>query len=321
MAGTRAAFFYGIVSAICYSGANICLRRATHLDPVWVSQLKSIPLIVVLGSVLLWRAWQGQQVGVGLRTIGAICVAGLFGQLGGNILFQWALGVVGIALAVPVTTGSQIISSAIMGHVFLGDRAGKQLGGAAVALIAAITVLAFGAERAGNAVQAADTTTLATWSHVLLGICAACVSGASYSVLGVTLRHHTKQGAPITTTLFIIGLVGFCSLGSIVFARFGTELWHTTQWQDYAVLGAAGLFNVVAFATLTVALRVASVLFVNALSASQIAIAAISGVLLFHEPWTYTLSIGVVLTVLGLFLMRPRGTEAPAKPVHSHDSN
>ena len=81
---------------------------------------------------------------------------------------------------------------------------------------------------------------------------------------------------------------------------------------------AAGTFNVVAFAALTKALHLSSVLFVNALNASQTAMAAVIGVLLFREAFTLPMLTGVLLTVVGLLIMKGRRrTAAPGSSNHA----
>jgi drug/metabolite transporter (DMT)-like permease len=64
---------------------------------------------------------------------------------------------------------------------------------------------------------------------------------------------------------------------------------------------------VLAFAALTKALHLSSVPFVNALNASQSAMAAVIGVLLFREAFSLPLLSGVLLTAVGLLMMRGRG--------------
>ena len=70
---------------------------------------------------------------------------------------------------------------------------------------------------------------------------------------------------------------------------------------------AAGICNAGAFLFLALALRWTGLIFVNALNASQAALAAIAGVLLFQEASSIALWVGVALTVLGLLLMRENG--------------
>ena len=79
-----------------------------------------------------------------------------------------------------------------------------------------------------------------------------------------------------------------------------------------------------AFWALTKALQLSSVLFVNGLNASQTALAALAGVLMFDEPLTRAMVSGVALTALGLLLMRgrsaPKHAESAAVAVVSDSS-
>ena len=50
-----------------------------------------------------------------------LVAAGLLGQLAGNVCFQFALGVVGISLAVQLTLGSMIVFGALLGRIFLHE--------------------------------------------------------------------------------------------------------------------------------------------------------------------------------------------------------
>jgi drug/metabolite transporter (DMT)-like permease len=66
---------------------------------------------------------------------------------------------------------------------------------------------------------------------------------------------------------------------------------------------AAGLCNTVAFISLTKSLQLTSVVYVNALSAIQAMLAALVGVIVFHEKLTSGLAIGVALTIGGLLAL------------------
>ena len=68
----------------------------------------------------------------------------------------------------------------------------------------------------------------------------------------------------------------------------------------------AGVFNAIAFLAVTKAFQLISVVYVNSLNASQAAMAAIAGVILFSEPMSLPLAVGVALTIAGLMLIRQR---------------
>ena len=49
-----------------------------------------------------------------------------------------------------------------------------------------------------------------------------------------------------------------------------------------AIMLAAGVFNLIAFVAVTRALQIATLVYVNALNASQVAMAGLAGVIFFH---------------------------------------
>jgi drug/metabolite transporter (DMT)-like permease len=132
------------------------------------------------------------------------------------------------------------------------------------------------------------------------------LSGLAYSILGVVLRYASNRNTPLPSLLFTVGLVGVILLGGISLWRTDGSTLLSQSRPQLLPLVAAGLFNVMAFWALTKALQLSSVLFVNALNASQTAMAAVAGVLLFHEPLSGPMLSGVVLTAVGLLLMRNR---------------
>ena len=67
---------------------------------------------------------------------------------------------------------------------------------------------------------------------------------------------------------------------------------------------AAGILNAVALYSLAKSLQLIPVAHANALNASQTAMAALLGVLLFGETWGPELVGGVALMVIGLMLIR-----------------
>ncbi|MFP6751101.1 MAG: EamA family transporter, partial [Pirellulaceae bacterium] len=96
----------GAVSAFGYSGANIFLRRLVSCDPTWVSTVKTVPTILLVIPWLLLRRRSGSQESMHRRAVLVLLGTGLLGSLMGNVAFQWSLGVVGLAIAVPICFGS-----------------------------------------------------------------------------------------------------------------------------------------------------------------------------------------------------------------------
>ena len=299
---------YGLVSAVAYTAANTCLRAVADCDPVWVSAVKSFPIVVLVGPWLIVQRSRGERILPAAPVLGALVLASILGQLAGNVLFQWSLGVVGIALAVPLTLGTIILSGAILGRVFLSEPLTARILLSVVTLIAAISILSLGAGDAHESIISgqAGLERLPDWLVLAAGVGAAALSGAAYSVLGVVIRYGVTGRASITTTMVTVGLVGILALGGLSHWRIGSDgMWGTEQ-QDLAMMLLAGVLNAFAFLTLTKALQLTTIVYVNALNATQATMAAVVGIFFFHEAPSSELTLGVVLTIVGLILMRQR---------------
>lgn len=290
---------YGLFSAFVYTGANSFLRAANGLDPVWISAIKAVPTVVIMAIVLPAIAIRGGSVAMQPRHLAMIVAGGLCGQLGGNIAFQWSLSQIGVALTVPLSLGGMILFAAVLGRVFLHEPVTPKAGLALLLLLAAIAVLSLGAKTAGQ--QVSDTPM--SLVRVMLGVTAACMSGLAYSVLNVILRYGITRGAPLPTTLFTVSIAGFIALSSIAWLRIGGEGMQATTSREWLIMLAAGLCNTVAFMSLTKSLQLTSVVYVNALNATQATLAALAGVLIFKEPLSQWLALGVALTIAGLMVL------------------
>ncbi|MFO0871140.1 MAG: DMT family transporter [Pirellulales bacterium] len=295
----------GLVAAFGYTCANICLRSVSDCDPVWVSAVKSVPTVLLAAPIVCWEAWgRGQQV-VTRRAALALAISGLLGQLGGNVLFQWSLGVVGLALAVPLCLGGQIISSGLLGRIVLGEAVSARRAMAIGVLIVATVVLSSGADAAHRTVApSADAS--ASFGELAAGVAAATFSGLAYAILGVVIRRAVVGQTTIAATLFVVCVVGLISLGAWSPLRLGWDPLWATPWADLRPMLLAGLFNFAAFWALTKALQLTPVVYVNALNVTQASLAAMAGVLLFQEAPSAGLVWGVVLTAAGLLLLRGR---------------
>jgi drug/metabolite transporter (DMT)-like permease len=267
--------------------------------------MKTVPTIAGVAPLLLLRMMRGQSVLPPRRTLVWVVLVAALGQLGGNVAFQWALGVIGIALCVPLTLGSMIISGGLLGRGLLGDRVSRSMVVACLVLISAIVVLSAGAPRANASIQGiASQAQEPDMPRVVAAVAAACFSGFAYSCLSVMLRLAANRGVPIPSLLFTVGLTGFVVLGTAVRLRLGEFPVQTLRGVTLMYLLGAGTFNVLAFAALTKALHLSSILFVNGLGASQSAMAAVIGVLLFGEAFSAPMLVGVLLTAMGLLMMK-----------------
>jgi len=313
----------GFCSAIGYTAANICLRSVPESDSVWVSCVKALPLVALVAPVLAWRACRGQRILAGRKVMFELVLASLFGQLAGNVAFQFSLGAIGLALTVACVFGAMISSGIFIGHFVLGERVVLRMIAASGVLIVAIGILSAGAGEANRRMSAArKVLSPAVGSEfasaggsasldsdappwlAIGGVLAACSAGIAYSVLGAAIRRTSAAGMPQQTILFAVGMAGVLFLGPLSLSRLGLSGILATTPRELAFMLGAGLCNAFAFCALTIALRRSGLVLVNALNASQVAMAAMAGVFLFAEPLTWPLAAGVTLTVTGLLSLR-----------------
>ncbi len=294
----------GLFSAVGYTAANACLRAVSDCDPIWVSAMKAIPTLVMISPWVAAQAWRGRKILPEMRVLGLLAIGALIGQLIGNVLFQWSLGVVGLALSVPLTMGTIILGGALLGRTLLHEPLTVRMLAAVITLIAAIAVLSIGAGDAHQSVAGPVLAGTADRWLVVLGVAGAMLSGLAYSILGVVIRYGVKGRASLSITLLTVSLVGVVSLGGWSHWRIGWQgMWNTSS-DDFAMMLLAGIFNALAFVALTKALQLANLVYVNALNATQATMAAIAGVLIFQEAPSQALLWGVLLTIAGLLMMK-----------------
>jgi drug/metabolite transporter (DMT)-like permease len=142
---------------------------------------------------------------------------------------------------------------------------------------------------------------------VAAGVASACVAGLAYSLQSGVLRKMATGPIPNSFTLLMLSGTGIVVLGAISLGRLGVEGLRSTRPDDLLIMIWGGLFNALAFFLLTKALELISMVMVNAITASQAAMAAVAGVLFFSESITWPLATGVGLTIAGLLLMDRRG--------------
>jgi drug/metabolite transporter (DMT)-like permease len=294
-----AGFALGIFSAAVYTCANVCLREVAHCDPFWVSCIKATPMALISGGTIIWRRLRHTCPLPGFRVLAALLLIGAMAQIGGNVGYQISLGVIGLALGTALTFGALIVGGAVVGRFWLGEAVSPRSIAAMALLIGAIALLCLAAPAAQVSV-ATDTSV----GLLVLGVGGACASGLAYSLLGAMIRRLASTDTPLPVTLFMISGCGFIGLGLFSLYRLGWSGISSTPWSDFRTMCGAGLFNSVAFISLSKALERAPVVQVNAVNASQIAMAGLAGVIFFGEPASWPLVIGAVLTVIGLALVQ-----------------
>ncbi len=306
---------YGLVSSAGYTFANIYLRSLVNCHAVWVSCVKAIPTLMLVVPWLIIRRWQGSRQFPAGRAVCLLVITGLFGHLCGNVVFQRSLEIIGLILAVPLTLGTMIVTGAFLGHRFLQEHVSRATIISVTLLIIAVFILSFGAGAAHESVQSdgsnpQNVQPVSAWL-LTTGVAAACLAGCAYSLLGAAIRYGLRQKLSLPMTLGIVSLVGLISLTVCSLVDPGLETMLKTSHRDLRYMFYAGIWNAVGFLALAKALNQTSLIHVNALSATQVAMTVIAGLLLFGEAFTWMTGLGVGLTILGLLLMREQtGTQS-----------
>ncbi len=292
-----------VFSALGYTAVNICLRfLSVNCDQVWVICLKELVTVATVGPWLAWRACSGKVVLPPARTLAVLMLLGLVTQIGANLPVIWAMSVVGLAITIPVCMGVNLMASAVIAWVVLGERGSKTSAMAIGCLIGSIGLLGMGSSQA-NASMAALAGAAAGPFWVVLGVAAACLGGCIYASLAVVIRPSVTGSASPAAVVFVITGMGVVSLGPLSIWRHGAAGLLSTPPRDLCVMLAAGALNMLAFLAITKALQLTTVVHANALSASQVAMAVVAGMFLFAEPPNPWLIIGVSLTILGIMLI------------------
>ncbi|MBL9094678.1 MAG: DMT family transporter [Planctomycetaceae bacterium] len=292
-----------LVSAVFYTLTNMCLRAAANCDIYWVSCIKAAPTFVIAAALVASRVRRGAPTYPSHTIVAKLFLTGLVAHIGGNVAFQYGLGVVGLAAAVPLTFSTIIVGGAVLGRVFLHESITYRSAAAMGLLCASIALLGWHTELARPTESAARFD---AWTTAL-AVGVTCASGLAYSILGVVIRRMVTGAIDSSFVLLIISISGVLSLGLTSLYRLGPAGIAATGAEDWTWMIWAGVFNAGGFFLLTKALHLIPVAYVNVVNASQTAMAAVAGVLYFRELTTAALAAGVALMLVGILLMeRPR---------------
>lgn len=306
----------GILAAVAYTAANLGLRhvaRGGDLDwALFVSANKAVPVTLIAWGLVAWRSARGLP-GLPPRHLWIpLVLTGVVMQFGGNLMFQFALSRGGLALTVPLTFSTILISGAVLGRIVLGEAITPRILLAMGTMMAAVAVLSQGADTASRTLVVD-----ADWRSTVLAVITACLSGIGYGSGGVMIRRCVTSNLSYSATIVFISSVGLFVMGPLAVARLGLPAIGAVSLNTWLSMLAAGMFNAIAFFAVNAAFKRLSVVRVNLVNASQAAMAAIAGVVLFGEPNTWWLRAGTLLTVTGLVLSarRERVQPTPATTV------
>lgn len=307
-AAAGAGIAYGLIAASCYAAASVCLRGVVNCPAVWVSCVKAAPTAIVAGLIVAREMWLGTIVVPPRKIIAWLCLSGAFVQIAGNAVNQWSLEVVGLAASTPLTFSGLLLFGAFLGRVWLGEPISYRTALGMACVLAAIPLIRWGAGTsvpaiaAGSAIETASATRSASPWLTTLGVLAACLSGVAYATQAAVIRKVVRGLVPLAHTLLIFSAMGVTTLGIISLVGYGPQRLATTSPRDFGVMLLAGVFNAGGFFSLSKSLARIPVAQVNTLNASQIAMTAGAGIVLFEERFTAPVGVGIALTIVGLLM-------------------
>ncbi|MGD9854649.1 MAG: DMT family transporter [Planctomycetaceae bacterium] len=308
---------WGMLSAVGYMFANLGLRGVAGANgsvadvdwAIWVSANKAAPVVLTAWTFVGWRALRGLPALPPKRMVLPLILTGLFMQWGGNVSFQYSLSRAGLALTVPFAFSTILISAAIVGRLAIGDPLTRATLFAIGMMIAAMTVLTRGTRAATQSLVSESDLASAG-----LAVAAACLSGIAYGAGGVMIRRCVRGEISHSATIVVLSTTGMLTLGGTSLLRIGPQVLLSTPPDVWLKMLGAGMATAVAFFAISGAYQHLSTVKVNLLNASQIAMSALAGVLLFNEPNTPWLRAGTALTIVGLILSARRDASTAVCP-------
>lgn len=285
-------------AAFFYAGANVALRmladpsRAT--DPMWTIFVKETVTVLVVGPLLWFRYLRGRASFPSWDSLFILVAAGAAVQLIGNVGLLWAMGVVGLAIALPIALAVSLISAALLGAVLLGESLTWRVLAGIGLLIAGIVCLRAGA---GGGLVGMNAP---AWM-VVVAMLVACTAGITYGLLTIAIRHVARRDTSVWVVVLVVTGCGTVTLGILSWARFGIDALAATPGEHLFWMGVSGILNLLGFLALSKGLQLTPVARANILTASQVALAALAGWILFQERVNPPVLMGFALTVAALF--------------------
>ena len=293
-----------VVAALAYTAANVCLKDlAAVADNVWTICVKESVTAAVIGPWLLWQTARGRKVWPSPTEMLVLALVGLAVELVGNVCMLWAMRVLGLSIAIPVVSGTNLAISALFGWVVLGESVRPRTVLAIGLLIVAVALLSFQATR--------PNLPSPEPFHAALALAGACLAGTIFASMIVAVRKSVIGTTPPAAAMFMICSMATLSLGPLSLWRLGGPALLATPPRQLSMMLLSGVLNLVGFFCLSRGLQLASVVQANVLNASQVAMAAMAGFIIFGERPGIAAIHGILLTIVGMVLVeRPRSQAA-----------
>jgi len=267
--------------------------RAT--DPMWTIFVKETVTVLVVGPLLVVWYLRGRVSLPSVRSLSILVAAGLAVQLIGNVGLLWAMGIVGLAIALTIALAVSLISAAVLGTFFLRESITWRVMAGIGLLIAAIVCLRIGA---GGGLAGLPAN---PWM-VLVAMLITCTAGITFGLLTIAIRYVAQRDTAVWFVVLVVTGCGTLALGILSWARFGVAELAATPREHLFWMAISGVLNLLGFISLSKGLQLTPVARANVLAASQVALAALAGWILFQEKVNPPVLVGFGLTIAALFL-------------------
>jgi drug/metabolite transporter (DMT)-like permease len=297
-----------LLAAIGYTLSNMAFRDvATRSDlgwVMWATAIKAVPVTLMAWMLVGLRRSQGLPSLPTREHWLPLIAAGLATQVAGNVMFQMALGIVGLAFTVALTFAGIIVGGAVLGRMLLGEPITPRSVISMALLLAAVAILQVDAAESARAVAGNVST-----PRIVLGGLAALASGVGFAFCGVIIRRALRAEMSHSATVVVICTMGVVLCGPTGAALLGPRGIQGISWSTHATMLVGGVLNALAFFAVSAGFKRLSVVRVNLINSSQVALAALAGIVFFNEALTVWTAAGITLTMCGLTVL---GLEKPA---------
>ncbi len=267
--------------------------------------MKELMTVVIVTPWLLAQACRGRKVLPRVRPLALLAVMGLLTQWAGNLPITWALSIVGLSITVPVAIGTNLTVSAILGWLILRERITRGSAFAIGLMCLSVILFSLGASRVSESITGAS----ASMATTIVAVLAAVMAGSIYACLAIVIRRSVTGSTNPSSVVFIITFMGVITLGPWSLYQNGLEMLYEIPIRDHILMIVMGTLNLVGFIAVVKGLELTTVAHVNVLTASQVAMGVVAGMILFGEPASSWLLLGVSLAIAGIIIIRPAHEE------------
>lgn len=295
-----------LFAAVSYTMANICLRSLADTAPaVWTICVRELVGVLAVTPWFLWGLRRGVRCLPDSRSLRPLIVSAAAAELVGNVGLQWAFQVIGLSVAMPVAIGVSLAVSAVLGWLVLGERVTRRSTLAVGMLVVAIVILKLGADQGPQLTEAGIL-------RGLLAIAVSVAGGCSFAWLSVAMRQAAVTGTPLPGIALVVTGTGVLLLGPLSLWQYGPAGLVAVPLREMSLMLLTGALNLAAFLAIAKGLHLTTIVHANLVSASQVAMAAVAGMVLFGEASNRWIVLGIVLTLVSMIQVeRPAANEEP----------